>query len=262
MTLFQIKTVKYDNKINDDAGSGARGYLSTWKPAREFPHFLLGVNKRQLTLAITVEPGWHYLGPAANNGSKDAVGLIIKDMSDDGSILRPVGDWVKVWDDTGSGKPKYYSLWKGVPRLEDQVDYVVIGGFFVVGDDGYYKPSSADAAGMMAICKDVLTTVSPGREVWNDAGSKATKDGAVWDISVAGHLEAASCGAFIPVDKYDTPPRDTYAINRAMVRARTSKFPFVPSAPSVPSVHPVPPALTHFSIVCDGTTVIVRPVAL
>lgn len=44
MPLFQIKNVPYDNKINDDSGSGAYKDIVTWKPARESPHFLLSVN--------------------------------------------------------------------------------------------------------------------------------------------------------------------------------------------------------------------------
>jgi hypothetical protein len=160
---------------------------------------------------IIVDSGWYYLGPAATNGSKDAVGLIVKDISDDGSILRPVGDWVKVWDDSGSRRFTDYSLWKGVPRLEDQINYVVIGGFFVRSHD---KPTSGDAAGIKAIRKDVLTTANPGKEVWNDAGSRASKDGAVWNISVA-HLNVVGCGAFVPVEGHNNPPRDTYAIDRA-----------------------------------------------
>ena len=159
-----------------------------------------------------MESGWYYLGPATTNGSNDVVGLIIKDISNGGSILRPVGDWVKVWDDSGSGKPTDYSLWKGVLRLEDHSDYVVIGGFFV---RSHNKPTSGDVAGIKAIHKDVLTTVTHGKEVWKDGGSNADEDGAVWDISVAGHLDAVGCGAFIPVDVYNKPPKDTYAIKRA-----------------------------------------------
>ena len=206
--LFQIKSVPYDNKINDDSGSGARYDIATWKPVRESPHFLLGV---KLTFMITVEPGWYYLGPAATNGSNDAVGLIIRDISDDGSILHPVGDWVKVWDNSGSGKQTNYALWKGVPLPEDQINYVVIGGFFVRSRD---KPTSGDAAGIKAIHKDVLTIADPGKQLWNDSGSKASKDGAVWNISIAGHLDAVGSGAFIPVEEYTDTPRDTYAVDR------------------------------------------------
>ena len=50
--------------------------------------------------AISVESGWYYLGPAATNGYRDAVGIV---LIPEGSILRPVGDWAKVWDDAGSG---------------------------------------------------------------------------------------------------------------------------------------------------------------
>ena len=52
----------------------------------------------------------------------------LKGNSSDGSILCPVGDWAKVWDDAGSGNPNNYSLWRGV-TMDD--DCIVLVGFFV-----------------------------------------------------------------------------------------------------------------------------------
>ncbi len=161
-----------------------------------------------------MEPGWYYLGPAATNGSDNRIGLIVRDKSPRGNILRPVGDWIKVWDDSGSGKSNDYSLWRGVPRPEDQVNYVVLGGFFV---RSHNKPTTGETFGIRAIRKDVLKTVTAGREVWNDAGTGAKKDGAVWDISVAGRLDAVDSGAFVPVEGHNNRPQDTYAIDRSKV---------------------------------------------
>lgn len=171
--------------------------------------------------AISVEPGWHYLGPSATNGSDDAVGIIVKDNSSDGSILHPVGDWNEVWNDAGSGKSTDFSLWRGVPLLEDSFDYLVLGGFFVRSHD---KPSPEETAGIRAIRKDVLELVQAGREVWNDAGTGARLDGAVWDISVAGHLDAINPGHFIPVPGHNIRPNDTFGIDRTKVDVKRVKL--------------------------------------
>ena len=174
-----------------------------------------------------MEPGWHFLGPAATNGSNDAVGIIVKDNSSDGSILRPIGDWVKVWDDSGSRKsfePVTHALWRGVPRYEDRDNYVVLGGFFVHNNK---KPAAGECAGMKAIHKDFLKIAQAGREVWNDAGTGAKNDGAVWDISVAGSLDTINPGYFIPVPGHHLPPSDTFGINRNKVKSG-----YVHSAPT------------------------------
>lgn len=161
--------------------------------------------------AVAVESGWYYLGPAASNGSKEQLGVIVKELTEVWSLNRIV-DWEKVWDDSGPGKTTDYALWRGVP--EDSINYVAIGGFFVRSHE---KPTFSDTYGMMAVHKDLLLTVSPGDEVWNDGGSGAKADGAVWSISVAGDLNAISTGAFVPVQGYNNPPRDTYALNRLKV---------------------------------------------
>jgi hypothetical protein len=163
---------------------------------------------------LSVDPGWHYLGPAATNGPDDVVGIIVKDKSTNGSILRPVGDWIKVWDDHGSGKGTDFSLWRGVPRDEDRVNYVVLGGLFI---RSHNKPTTGESAGIRAIHKDVLKVVLAGREVWTDAGTGADKDGAVWDISVKGQLDAINPGYFIPVPGHNIKPVDTFGIDRSKV---------------------------------------------
>jgi len=72
----------------------------------------------------------------------------------------------------------------------------------------------------MAIHKDALITVSAGREIWNDAGTGASRDGAVWDISTGGNLETLITGAFVAVEGYNNPPRATCAIDRHRVKHR------------------------------------------
>jgi hypothetical protein len=162
-------------------------------------------------ITFLVEDGWYYLGPAANNCySQGSHGVVVKPASGT-RVLAPIDEWEMVWNDSGSGRRNDYALWRGFPAPADRKDFIVIGGFFV---RSHNAPTLEDTRGMMAVHKDVLITVSPGREIWNDAGTKARRDGAVWEISTDGHLQGLSTGAFVPVDGHNKPPRATYALDR------------------------------------------------
>jgi len=123
-----------------------------------------------------VKDGWYYLGPAANDGDGAGVDGLLVQPARDVEVLVPVTDWEMVWKDRGSGKRTDYALWRGLPAPENRINYVFLGGYFT---RSYDKPSSDETIGMMAIHKDALITVSAGREIWNDAGTGANKDGAV-----------------------------------------------------------------------------------
>jgi hypothetical protein len=40
-------------------------------------------------------------------------------------------------------------------------------------------------------------------------------DGSVWDISIAGHLDALNPGYFLLVSGHNSPPKDTFGIDRS-----------------------------------------------
>jgi hypothetical protein len=159
--------------------------------------------------------GWYYLGPAANNGESGGSRGVIVQPAGEKRVLAPITDWEQVWNDYGSGKPTDYALWRGLPAEADRTNFIVIGGFLV---RSYNKPTTGDSYGMMAVHKDALVQASHGREIWNDAGTKANMDGAVWEISTEGHLQAIGTGAFVPVQGYDNPPRGTYALDRHRIQ--------------------------------------------
>ncbi|KAG6918455.1 hypothetical protein DXG01_014332 [Tephrocybe rancida] len=188
MALLTAKPALFNILINNDAGSGARQNLATWKPH--------------------LDPGWYYLGPAANNGfpSPPITGIIIK--PEYGGVVAPIDDWELVWSNTGSGNKNDYALWRGLPA--NRVDFVVIGGFFTRSNQ---KPTAEDSRDMVAIHRDALIHVTHGKEVWSDRGSRARSDGTVWDISTDGFIDAVGTGAFIPVEGY-YPPRDALTLNR------------------------------------------------
>jgi hypothetical protein len=160
-------------------------------------------------LTIQVFYGWYYLGPAATNGSNDAYGVIVRELVP--YTLGQVDDWVQVWSDAGSGKGTDFSLWRGIP---ENPNHVVLGGIFV---RSHNKPTIDETRGIRTIDKDLLVKVKADSEVWSDKGSGAKADGAVWDISTAGILQAINPGAFIPVNGYNNPPATVYALDSTKV---------------------------------------------
>jgi hypothetical protein len=164
-----------------------------------------------------VPSGWYYLGPAANNGDSSGCQGVIVQPAGETRVLAPITHWEQIWNNNGSYKSTDYALWRGLPAEADRIDFIVIGGLFVWSHN---QPTTRDAQGMMAVHKDALFKASCGREIWNDAGTRASMDGAVWDdVSAEGHLQAISTGAFIPVQGHDNPPRSTYTLDRSKIRS-------------------------------------------
>ena len=78
MAILEVKSVPFDNRIYNDAHSGAHLILSTWKPVCMFAYFMLLENRGKFTrYQFFFESGWYYLGPAATNGYRDAVGIVL-----------------------------------------------------------------------------------------------------------------------------------------------------------------------------------------
>jgi hypothetical protein len=149
--------------------------------------------------------GWYYLGPAATN-SNDAYGVVVDENLP--GTLGQVSDWVQVWSDAGSGKGTDFSLWRGIP---DNPAHVVLGGMFV---RSHNKPTIDESRYIRTIDKDVLVTVKATPEIWNDMGSGARAEGAVWGISTAGNTKAINTGA---VQGYNNPPGVAYALDSTKV---------------------------------------------
>ncbi|KAF9462830.1 hypothetical protein BDZ94DRAFT_1290096 [Collybia nuda] len=182
---IEVKSVYFDIRINDDSGSGARKDLFTWKPQ--------------------LPSGWFYLGPAATNTANKPSGIIVREIVP--GTLGSLVDWTQVWKDSGSGNSTDYALWRAVP---EKSDHIAFGGFFT---RNYNKPTIDDAKGIKTLPRDLVEKVAANPEVWTDAGSGASADGAVWGISTVGHVRAIGTGAFVPVRGYNAPPSDIYALN-------------------------------------------------
>ncbi|KAF9027294.1 FDS protein [Hymenopellis radicata] len=169
----------------DDSGSGAKTDLASW--------------------SLDVPEGWFTLGQSPSSKYDQAPTSIIVNPLD-GDALGDVAKWEKVWDDAGSGKPRDYSLWRGVAANDN---YLVIGGIFST-NQGYAPPTEEQARGIRSIRKD-LVVMDTSVLVWNDAGSKAREDGSVWKtIGSSG----VAVDALIPVGSHNAPFwEQTYSLN-------------------------------------------------
>ncbi|KAJ3565822.1 hypothetical protein NP233_g7399 [Leucocoprinus birnbaumii] len=194
--LLKVQTAQFNVLVYNDAGSGAKQDLSTWKPA--------------------LDEGWYYLGPTANNGNAQGrPGIIIQPAGKE-RVTAPIVDWEQVWNDGGSGKSSDYALWRGLVAPEDRDNFVVLGGFFT---RSHAKPTVDDSMNMRAVRKDIVIQVAAGSEIWTDRGTGAREDGAIWGISTDGFFQAVGTGAFVPVLGYDKAPTEVYALNKDKLTA-------------------------------------------
>jgi hypothetical protein len=158
-----------------------------------------------------VESGWYYLGPGANNGQLGGTNGIVVKPTESTKVISPIVDWENVWDDGGSGNKTDFSLWRGVPAFEDRQDFVGLGSFFVRRNT---KPTAEEAAGMVAVHKDLLVHANLGTKIWDDDGTGAKRDGRVWDVSTQGIVRGIYTGAFVCGN---SPPSHLFAIDRDQV---------------------------------------------
>jgi hypothetical protein len=148
--------------------------------------------------------GYFWVGQYAQSSygqpGNDAQLLIIQ-PSRPSAVALPTS-WVQVWNDHGSDRSNDYSMWKPVPPT----DYVALGHLvrFNIGD--YNPPSGDEIAGFRCVHKTLATQVADvGTLIWNDQGSRATQDGAIWQIVPTDTSEAFSAGTFYTTQGYGTP---------------------------------------------------------
>ncbi|KAG0247338.1 hypothetical protein BG011_001642 [Mortierella polycephala] len=136
-----------------DAGSRAKKDLSVYCPDVD-------------------EEGWCWLGQSYQN---DKV-LLVREKTP-GSLC-DIADFAKVWDDRGSGKERDFNLWDPVPRIGT---FKALGGFFQGGMLNQNPPQYDK--NLRAVRKDLLIEATvEGCDVWNDAGTGARQDGAIYPI--------------------------------------------------------------------------------
>jgi hypothetical protein len=154
-----------------------------------------------------VPVGFFYLGPIATSQKTAPSGYIVKELVS--GILGKVGGWSQVWNDRGSGKKTDFALWRA---LEANPDYISLASYFTRSWD----PPTGDPTYFIRTVKaDVLLPVKADYELWNDHGTGADEDGAVWQLKET--QEAAIPGAFVAVRGYNNPPSPVYGLSRVQI---------------------------------------------
>lgn len=150
--MFKGLSVRFTDQFTwiwDDSGSGADDNGSFWMPAAPEGYYPLG------SCGVS---GW-----GDPSGTKAAV--VVKDIDGTG-VLSPPEDYVKIWDDSGSGADDNCSVWKPVPPE----GYVALG---VVAQLGYTKP---DTDLIRCVKSEYTATGKVGSWVWDDSGSGGSYD--------------------------------------------------------------------------------------
>lgn len=148
--------------IYDDTGSGALAPVSIWRPIAPAGYGLLG------DVAVA-----GHAAPAA-----PALAVV-----DDPVALRPPRGFELVWQDTLSGGVHDVSLWNPIPPL----GYVCLGAVAVAG----YAPP--EIANLRCVHAQLLQR-GLSAHTWDDAGSGALWDGAVWSCIAGGADDPGATG--------------------------------------------------------------------
>ncbi|SEU36467.1 Vps62-related protein [Stigmatella erecta] len=145
------------NWVYDDAGTGANGNVSIWRP-----------NLGQL-------PGYYALGDVAmpSHGQAPRTAFVV---SGEGNLLaRPTG-YTWIWSDWGSGGTHDVSFWAPVAPS----GYTCLGS---VATLGYSAPSTE----LIRCVKSEYVLPAGSGWVWNDSGSGADYDLALWQANPLDH---------------------------------------------------------------------------
>jgi VPS62-like protein len=169
-TLLVSNTSNY-GWIYDDRGSGSDMDGSFYRPYPTDASFCI-------------------LGDYAQGNYNSPIGtsVIVKAINDDpkSPLLKAPNDYSQIWNDQGSGGDYDGSIW--YPKAPD--GYLAIG---FVASSGYDKPSIPS---YMCVRRDLVVDAQPGSLIWNDQGSGADEDVAVYQI-------VGASGLFVAQGNYD-----------------------------------------------------------
>jgi|GEM_PF-582028 len=143
--------------IYNDIKSGAHKDVTIWRP-------------------IPTDPSYFIVGDYAQDNYDYAVGSapLVKAVNDDPDnplIKRPTG-YREVWNDHGTGTKQDCSIWYPTPPD----GYVSVG---YVANNKYDKPALDNYA---CLRHDLVGPIDPGAQIWNDLGSGAKMDVALYEI--------------------------------------------------------------------------------
>ncbi len=154
---LQVSTTSLYSWLYNDRGTGANMDVSIYRPT-------------------PLDTTFSIIGDYAQNNYYDPAGTsyIVKAINDDpgNPLIKPAIDFSQIWNDKGSGGTHDGSVWFAVPPD----GYFSIG---FVGQTGYNKPVIPSYA---CLRKDLCVDTTPGQLIWNDKGSGANQDVAIYQI--------------------------------------------------------------------------------
>lgn len=176
-----------------DQGSGAHGDVAFFKPGG-------------------LSDDYYWVGQFAQNqyGSPvNGAALLIVQPNRASALARPV-QFVPVWTDSGSGRSNDYSLWQPIPPT----DYVALGYIARFNVSNYDPPSGAEIEGFRCVHKSLVTNgANTGPQIWNDAGTRARQDGAIWPIVPLDSTAGLASGTFLATDTHNQPQNPVHTVS-------------------------------------------------
>ncbi|MES2069888.1 MAG: Vps62-related protein [Pseudomonadota bacterium] len=153
---LKVSTTSRYTWVYDDSGTGSDMDLTVFRPTPDSEQtFIIG-------------------DCAQSSGTAQGFSLTVQainDSSDYPLLKAPIG-YAQVWNDHGSGGRHDGSIW--LPMAPD--GYIAIGA---VASDGYTTPNIPS---YRCLRRDLLVEAQPGALIWNDRGSGAHDDVALYSI--------------------------------------------------------------------------------
>ncbi|MDY7229769.1 Vps62-related protein [Hyalangium rubrum] len=173
--------------VYDDRGTGASDDVSIWRPN------------------LSQHPGFYSLGdvamPDGAGGPSPRMTFVVQGEGD--LLARPV-DYTWVWSDWGSGGTYDGSFWEPVAPA----GYTCLGS---VGVLGYNKPSTD----LIRCVKSEYVLPANPNWVWNDSGSGADHDVALWQAVPADHRGLHASTFIARPSHSDTGGSRYWALNKS-----------------------------------------------
>jgi len=177
-----------------DKGSGAGMDGAFWRPVAPDGYFILGDYAQ------------------GDYASPHGTMAVVKAQDDPGKeplLALPVS-FDRIWYDKDSGADEDGAVW--VPKAP--AGYVALGGVATRG----YNPPPVDT--IRCVRFDLLVQGTFGTLIWNDKGSGADQDIAVWNIvPPATNPGLIAAGTFYPQSNYNQPSGTVYCLKTPFIDA-------------------------------------------
>jgi len=193
---LEVRYVDDFEPVWNDSGSGADLDGSFYKPLLPAGFFAVG----------------HF--GQGGYGPPNGVVAVVKELIP-GALARPVR-YEAIWTDSGSGSDRDGAFWRPIPPAGYTCLGVVVTGYnFGTG----YAPPSLDE--VRCVRTELATPATIDRKIWDDSGSGADRDLAVWHL-VPNGVGGVYLGTFACGSSYENAPEQpVYVLREAAVTADT-----------------------------------------